>query len=68
MGGPSIPENIEVAEKRGWEEEEGEKAGWWPVTLTALTAFWNYFRTPLGFCVTIYMLNGLFSPSGRERG
>ncbi|EXK75843.1 hypothetical protein FOQG_19393 [Fusarium oxysporum f. sp. raphani 54005] len=29
----------------------------WQSTMSGCIAFWNYFLTPLGFCVTIYGLN-----------
>ena len=45
------------------EEEEG-KSNWWATTKHGLFVFWKWFLTPLGFCITIYMLNGIpFSTS-----
>lgn len=39
------------------DEEEG-KHGPWQATINGLKAFWRFFTKPLGFFVTIYMLNG----------
>jgi hypothetical protein len=39
------------------DEEEG-KHGPWQATINGLKAFWKFFTKPLGFFVTIYMLNG----------
>jgi hypothetical protein len=44
-------------QEKGVEENGGEKPGTWAVTKEGLKGFWRYFCTPLGFCVTIYMLN-----------
>ncbi|KAI5793569.1 hypothetical protein FPQ18DRAFT_377957 [Pyronema domesticum] len=38
------------------DEEEG-KHGPWQATINGLKAFWRFFTKPLGFFVTIYMLN-----------
>ncbi|KAH8155007.1 uncharacterized protein LAJ45_00015 [Morchella importuna] len=39
------------------EEEKEHNPGWWAVTVQGLLSFWKFFITPLGFCITIYMLN-----------
>jgi len=55
------PERLEQADGyngtgEGVEEEEG-KSNWWVTTKHGLFVFWKWFLTPLGFCITIYMLN-----------
>jgi hypothetical protein len=39
-----------------------EKPGAWATTKEGLKAFWKWFTTPLGFFITIYMLNGMAPP------
>ena len=38
------------------------KPGAWAATAAGLAAFWRWFLTPLGFAITIYMLNGACPP------
>lgn len=40
------------------DDEEDERHGPWQATINGLKAFWRFFKKPLGFFVTIYMLNG----------
>jgi hypothetical protein len=40
-------------------EEEEVKSNWWATTKHGLLMFWKWFLTPLGFFITIYMLNGI---------
>ncbi|KAH0607882.1 uncharacterized protein H6S33_001934 [Morchella sextelata] len=50
----------EIAPLQPQEKGEAEKEhnpGWWAVTVQGLLSFWKFFKTPLGFCITIYMLN-----------
>ncbi|PUU76255.1 hypothetical protein B9Z19DRAFT_1088604 [Tuber borchii] len=37
--------------------QEDVTHGWWQTALNGLKAFWKFFTTPLGFFLTIYMLN-----------
>ncbi|KAI5850533.1 hypothetical protein DFP73DRAFT_508991 [Morchella snyderi] len=47
----------DVAAPQGKGEGEEHSPGWWAVTVQGLLSFWRFFKTPLGFCITIYMLN-----------
>ncbi|RPB02458.1 hypothetical protein L873DRAFT_1787802 [Choiromyces venosus 120613-1] len=38
-------------------EHDEVKHAWWQITVNGLKAFWKFFTKPLGFFVTIYMLN-----------
>jgi hypothetical protein len=38
-------------------QDSGVKEGWGPTVMNALKAFWKFFRTFSGFCITIYFLN-----------
>lgn len=38
-------------------QDSGAKAGWGPTILNGLKAFWKFFKTFSGFCITIYFLN-----------
>ncbi|KAH7393777.1 hypothetical protein DE146DRAFT_616768 [Phaeosphaeria sp. MPI-PUGE-AT-0046c] len=35
----------------------GTKAGWGPTIMNGFKAFWKFFKTFSGFCITIYFLN-----------
>ena len=51
-----------VGQHNGGDAESGDdekKLGAGTIVIGWLRAFWGYFTTPLGFCVIIYMLNGL---------
>ncbi|KAF8535093.1 hypothetical protein BDD12DRAFT_918737 [Trichophaea hybrida] len=39
------------------ESEDEEKPGAWAATMSGLLGFWMWFKKPVGFFVTIYMLN-----------
>lgn len=38
-------------------QDSGSKAGWGATILNGLKAFWKFFKTFSGFCITIYFLN-----------
>ncbi|KAL5117640.1 hypothetical protein ACEQ8H_004533 [Pleosporales sp. CAS-2024a] len=41
----------------GEKQHGGVKEGWATTILNGLKAFWKFFKTPSGFCITIYFLN-----------
>lgn len=43
-------------------QDAGVKEGWGPTILNGLKAFWKFFKTFSGFCITIYFLNIVVSP------
>lgn len=53
-------------------QDKGKKEGWGPTVLNGLKAFWKFFLTCSGFCITIYFLNIVVSPprslNTREEG
>jgi hypothetical protein len=52
-----------AADELGTYDDAGEeKPGAWATTKEGLKAFWKWFTTPLGFFITIYMLNGMAPP------
>ncbi|KAG0128049.1 hypothetical protein HOY82DRAFT_541592 [Tuber indicum] len=46
-----------TAQDGGEQEDEDAEHGWWQTTLNGLKAFWKFFTKPMGFFITIYMLN-----------
>ncbi|KAL7269883.1 hypothetical protein RUND412_007430 [Rhizina undulata] len=54
--GPPITVGEPIGEK-GLDSEKEEKPSWVDVTKHGLVTFWKFFLTPMGFFITIYMLN-----------
>jgi hypothetical protein len=65
---PPLDDGVPEESENANDTEEEAKPGAWGATKEGLKAFWKWFTKPIGFFVTIYMLNGSTSPVSLRYG